>query len=276
MRRGVYAVGRSEISGKGRFMAAVLASGHGAALSHGSAADLWGITGELRGITAASASAADVTEVTVPGHRRPRPTGIRIHRRALQDRDITARECIPVTTPTRTLLDLAGRLSSASLEAVINAADTLDLIDPETLRARLDDLPGEYGSAAVRRLLDRRAFALTDSELERRFLRLVRRAGVPMPEAGVPLHGFKLDFLWRDLGLVVETDGLRYHRTPAQQGRDRRRDQALAAAGLTPLRFTHEQVVHHPADVERTLRAVVDRLRAGGGPSSRRTRGRSR
>ncbi len=72
-----------------------------------------------------------------------------------------------------------------------------------------------------------------------------------------------MDFDWPELGLVVETDGLRYHRTPAQQARDRRRDQVLAAAGLTPLRFTYEQVVSAPAEVERTLRAVTARLRAG-------------
>jgi Protein of unknown function (DUF559) len=157
------------------------------------------------------------------------------------------------------------------LEAAIGAADKLDLIDSETLRSRLEDLGGEYGASALRRVLGRRTFAVTDSELERRFLRLVAKAGLPAPEVGALLYGFKLDFLWRGLGLVVETDGLRYHRTAAQQGRDRRRDQVLAAAGLTPLRFTHEQVFHRPAEVERTMRAVVSRL-----ATPRRTRGRSR
>ena len=90
----------------------------------------------------------------------------------------------------------------------------------------------------MRETLDRRTFTSTESELERRFLALIRDAGLPMPETGKYLNGFKVDFFWPQLGLVVETDGLRYHRTPAQQARDRVRDQAHAAAGLTPLRFT--------------------------------------
>ena len=74
------------------------------------------------------------------------------------------------------------------------------------------------------------------------------------------MNGFKVDFYWPDLGLVVETDGLRYHRTPAQQARDRVRDQAHAAAGLTPLRFTRAQVRFDPAHVASTLAAVAHRL----------------
>lgn len=116
------------------------------------------------------------------------------------------------------------------------------------------------GVPALRALLDRRTFTLTDSQLERRFLRLVRGAGLPRPLTGQRVNGFKVDFYWPDLGLVVETDGLRYHRTATQQARDRRRDQAHAAAGLTPLRFTHAQVTFEPDDVEGTLIAVANRL----------------
>jgi len=112
----------------------------------------------------------------------------------------------------------------------------------------------------LRELLDQRTFRLTDSELERRFLRLVGDAGLPMPLTGKQLNGFKVDFYWPHLGLVVETDGLRYHRTPAQQARDRLRDQAHLAAGLTPLRFTHKQVRYEPGYVRLTLLAVADRL----------------
>jgi very-short-patch-repair endonuclease len=78
---------------------------------------------------------------------------------------------------------------------------------------------------------------------------------------GRRINGFKVDFYWPDLGLVVETDGLRYHRTPAQQARDRSRDQAHTAAGLTCLRFTHAQVRYEPEQAEKTLRAVARRLR---------------
>jgi very-short-patch-repair endonuclease len=114
----------------------------------------------------------------------------------------------------------------------------------------------------LRQLLDRRTFTLTDSELERRFLPLARAAGFGQPRTGEQLNGFKVDFFWPELGLVVETDGLRYHRTPAAQARDRLRDQAHAAAGLTTLRFTHAQVRYEPRHVRETLAAVARRIRA--------------
>lgn len=114
----------------------------------------------------------------------------------------------------------------------------------------------------LRAALERRTFVLTDSALERRFVPLAREAGLGRPLTGVRLNGFKVDFYWPDLGLVVETDGLRYHRTPAQQAIDRLRDQAHTAAGLTPLRFTHAQVHHDPGHVRRTLAATAQRLRA--------------
>lgn len=118
-------------------------------------------------------------------------------------------------------------------------------------------------TAPIRTLVDlATCLPIGQLELERRFLHLVRRAGLPLPETGVMLNGFKVDFHWPELGLVVETDGLRYHRTPAQQARDRERDQAHTAAGLTPLRFTHAQVARDPDGVARTLIAVAERLRA--------------
>jgi very-short-patch-repair endonuclease len=115
--------------------------------------------------------------------------------------------------------------------------------------------------ARLRTLLDAQTFRMTDSELERRFLPIVEGLGMGRPQTQVFLNGFRVDFFWPDLGLVVETDGLRYHRTPAQQARDRLRDQAHAAAGLTTLRFTHRQVRYEPRHVRRTLEAVADRLR---------------
>ena len=144
------------------------------------------------------------------------------------------------------------------LERAINEADKLDLIDPVSLWEAIDSHRGQPGVARLRAMLDRRTFRLTDSELERRFLPLAHDAGCRLRVTRQWINGFKVDFYWPDLGLVVETDGLRYHRTPAQQARDRRRDQAHAAAGLTPLRFTHEQVRYEPAHV----RAALLRLRA--------------
>ena len=141
----------------------------------------------------------------------------------------------------------------------MNAADKLGLVDPEQLRRKVDHHRGTDGVKALRRLLDRQTFSLTDSELERRFLKLIRRAGLPVPKTQQRIQGFRVDFLWPELRLVVETDGLRYHRTAAQQSKDRRRDQALVAAGFIVLRFTHAQVRYDPEHVGATLRAVLDR-----------------
>jgi very-short-patch-repair endonuclease len=168
---------------------------------------------------------------------------------------------VPVTTPVCTLVDLATRLNADALEAAINEADKRDLIQAHALRAALKPFDNTAGVARIRSMLDRRTFTLTDSQLERRFLPVARRAGLSRPLTGAWVNGFKVDFYWPDLGLVVETDGLRYHRTPAQQARDRLRDQAHAAAGLTVLRFTHGQVAFDPAHVDRTLTAVVRLLR---------------
>jgi very-short-patch-repair endonuclease len=167
-----------------------------------------------------------------------------------------------VTTPILTLVDLATRIERGPLEAAINEADRLGLTDPEAIRSALDDLPYLPGVGVLRETLDRRTFTLTDSELERRFLPIARGAGLLSPETGCHLNGFKVDFYWPDLRLVVETDGLRYHRTPAQQAKDRIRDQAHLMAGLTPLRFTRAQVRFEPGYVKATLAAAARHLRA--------------
>ncbi len=128
---------------------------------------------------------------------------------------------------------------------------------------------GRAWVAKLRDLLDRGTFTLTDSELERRFLAIVERLGLPPPltgESGERLQGRLL--LGPELGLVVETDGLRYHRTPAQQARDRLRDQAHTAAGQTPLRYTRAQVRFDPDYVGATLARVARRLASSSRPSA--------
>jgi very-short-patch-repair endonuclease len=251
--RGIYALGRPQLTRHGRWMAAVLSCGPEAALSHESAAALWEIWPERRG----------EIEVSVPAGRFPRRPGIAIHRRAsLSAEERTRRDGIPVTTPVCTLVDLATRLRRDQLEAAVNEADKRGLSDPETLRSAIDAMERRPGVPALRRMLDSRTFTITDSELERRFLPVARRAGLPGPETGRVVNGFRVDFYWPELGLVVETDGLRYHRTPAQQARDRLRDQTHAAAGLTPLRFTHSQVKFEPGHVQSTLALVARRLTA--------------
>jgi len=251
LHQGVYAVGRRSVGVHGRWMAAILACGPKAALSYSSAAALWRIGSEER----------DVIELSVacPHHRR-RP-GLRIHRRSsLWPEDLTTRHGIPVTTPVQTLIDLSLRLDRRGIERAINEADKYDLVHPPELRRALDERGGEPGVAVLRRILDRRTFRLTKEELERRFLPLAARAGLPVPLTGQFVNGFEVDFYWPDLGLVVETDGLRYHRTPAEQARDRLRDQAHTAAGLTQLRFTHEQVRFEPEYVARILAQTASRF----------------
>lgn len=251
IRPGVYSVGRPGLTQHGRWMAAVLACGGGAVLSHSSAAALWRIGFEKRGLI----------ELSLPSHSDRRRPHLRIHRRpSLRPRDVSAEYGIPVTTAVQTLIDMTLRLDRTGVERMINEADKYNLTHPPELRAALDERAGAPGVARLRRILDRRTFRLTKEELERRFLPLARKAGLPTPLTGQWVNEFEVDFYWPDLGLVVETDGLRYHRTPAEQARDRLRDQAHTAAGLTQLRFTHEQVRYEPDHVRRILAQTASRF----------------
>jgi very-short-patch-repair endonuclease len=243
--KGVYAVGRPQVSERGYWMAAVLACGPVAALSHGGAAALFTF-----------GAAGPVIEVSVPEDVRRR--GIRVHHRKAWARlELTTEDGIPVTTPIQTLIDLAIDLSDAELERAVNAADRLELERFDDLAGRLAAMPPGRGIARLRRLLARHTLTLTDSELERMFLPIARSAGLPQPCTQVWLDGYRVDFYWPHLGLVVETDGLRYHRTPATQARDLARDQAHVAAGRTCLRFTHAQVAYDASSVERILARVA-------------------
>lgn len=255
--QGVYAVGRPEVGRFGRWMTAVLACGPSAALSHWAAGALFGI-GYPR-------TPIDVSVRTCTHHGVP---GVRIHRReGLRGEDVTSWNDIPVTSPIRTLVDLAAVSGPAAIERMVIEADRLDLVDPETLRGALGDYRRQRGVARLSAVLDPRTFRRTRSGLERCFLRLVERAGLPIPLTQAWVNGFEVDFFWPDLGLVVETDGLRYHRTPARQARDRRRDQAHTAAGMTPLRFTEAQIDFEAPHVIETLRMVACRLGATRGVS---------
>jgi len=233
-------------------MAAVLACGPEARLSHRSAAELWGIL-PLR---------QAAIDVAVPeGVIRRRP-GIRVHRQVgMTPESRRVLDGIPVADPISVLVDLASSLPDKELEAAVNEVDRRGLADPEEVRSALDSHPRRTGIGRLRRLLDRETFLLTDSELERRFLRIVRKAALPLPETQVDLNGHRVDFYWRGVGLVVETDGLRYHRTPLRQAADQRRDHAHVSAGHTTLRFTHSQVRYQPDYVQRILTAGFERLR---------------
>jgi very-short-patch-repair endonuclease len=248
--RGVYIAGRPAVDRRGRWMGAVLACGPDALLSHRSAAALWRM----------HESRAGAIDVSVPDRVVRRRPGIRVHRRARLD----AKRCrvedgIPVTDPVSTLIDLALCVTREELEAAINEADHRNLVKAERLREALDSFPGQPGVGRVRRLLDSPTFAVTQTRLEQRFLPIAHMAGLPLPRTQVWLNGYRVDFHWPELGLVVETDGLRYHRTPAKQAADQRRDQAHVAAGLVTLRFTHWQVFYEPAHVRAVLATTARR-----------------
>ncbi len=183
---------------------------------------------------------------------------------ACADEDVGLYDRIPVTSPAQTLIDLAADGDRITVERMVDEADRLDLISPPELRIELDRHPGQRGVARLKTWLDRRTFRLTRSRLERLFLPLARDVGLPVPETKVWVNGFEVDFFWPDLLFVVETDSLRHHRTPAQQTRDHRRDQAHAVAGFTSLRFTHEQVRYEPEYVRAVLGDVARRLLGSG------------
>jgi hypothetical protein len=245
--RGLYAVGRPDLTQKGRWMAAVLVCGDGAMLSHRSAAELWGIGKEERGRI----------DLTVRREARIKREGLKVRARAsLPDASVMRRDGVPVTNPIQTLIDLATELKPLKLERSVNQADVHDLVDPETLRRALDGYGGMPGVKTLRTMLDRHTFRLSDSDLEVLFRPLALAAGFPPPLTKHWLLGFETDFFFPDHGLIVETDGLRYHRTPAQQARMVKRDQKHTSHGYRVLRFTHWQIAYAATEVTEVLRRV--------------------
>jgi very-short-patch-repair endonuclease len=247
--QGVYAVGRPELSERGRWMAAVLAGGPGAALSHESGGQHWRVFD----------APVDRIHISVPPGRHPHHPGLAIHRRAVMP-PVVDHEGIPAIDVLFTLVDLSRSRKPWQIEAIVNSADKLGLIAFEDAFDQLATIRRRPGMRKLSQVLA--AYRVTDSDLERRFLRVAADAGLRPPLTQAVVCGLRVDFYWPDLGLVVETDGLTYHRTPAQQAKDRIRDQTLTAAGLTCLRFTNVQVRRRPNDVIRTLRSVSARLRS--------------
>ena len=249
---GVYVVGRPDVGERGRWMAAVLACGGRAALSHRSAAQLWGIGYEERGRI----------DVTVLRKAEIRRTGLKVRSRpSLDAGSVVVRVGIPVTRPVQTLIDIATELKPLRLERAVNEADKLDLVDPETLRRALDRYVGMPGVRALRTMLDRHTFRLSDSDLEIFFRPLALAGGFPLPLTKHRVLGYEVDFWFPDHDLVVETDGLRYHRTPSTQARDAQRDRAHLLAGMFPLRFTHHEIKHSRRRVRAELVEAVKRIR---------------
>ncbi|HEX7300134.1 MAG TPA: type IV toxin-antitoxin system AbiEi family antitoxin domain-containing protein, partial [Solirubrobacteraceae bacterium] len=247
--RGVYAVGHPRLTLHGHWMAAVLAAGPGAALSHASAAALW----EIR------ASAAARIDVSVPSAAgRAKQARVRVHRtRRLRRDEVTVHQAIPVTTPARTLLDLASSLPRRPLERALDQAEILELFDLRALQRVIDAHRGERGARALAAALEdhHAGTTVTRSALEESFLALCAAQALERPQANVRVCGLEVDFLFAAQKLVVELDGYRFHRSRRAFERDRERDAILARHGLRVLRFSHHQVTRRPAEVAAAIRS---------------------
>src|SRR4051812_41063635 len=248
--RGVYAVGHRVLPARGAWMAATLACGDGAVLSHAAAGALW----ELR---PSDGVVVDVTVLAAGGRRRP---GLRVHRDPALARDeVTRRHGIPVTTVARTLLDLAATLPPRALHRAIEEAAIARRLDLPVLDALVTRHAGHHRAAKLRAALDapRPGATLPRSELEERSLALCATHGLPSPAVNRVVAGLEVDFVFAPLRLVVETDGWRFHGTRAAFERDRARDATLTRAGYRTLRLTHRQLVTEPSGVAATVAAAL-------------------
>jgi Protein of unknown function (DUF559) len=235
-------------------MAAVLACGWDAVLSHRSAAALWSIR---------STSRANI-EVTVARPTRLARPGIDVHRsQTLNPRDTSRNRGIPCTTVARTLLDLAEFVDRRSLERACEHAEILRLLDFGALTDVLSRAAGRRGAPILRSVLARHEDSppLTRSELEERFLTICEEAGVSRPSvnAWVALDGggAEVDFSWPERRLIAEADGYRTHGTRGAFERDRHRDRQLVLAGWRVVRFTWRQLVTEPDEVASTIRRLL-------------------
>ncbi len=239
---GVYAVGHTVLVPKGRMLAAVLSCGPAAALSYTSATALHEVREE-----------GPRTHVSVPRsgpHSRP---GLVVHRtRRLDPEDVTTIDGIRVTTIARTILDLAEVLNPRQLTTLIDRAEALRVFDLAELEATIARNPGRK-TTTLREALG--AEAPSERELQRRFLRLCRRHGLPEPQQEAPIGAYHADFYWPAARLVVETDGRAHHERRAAFERDRQRDLDLAALGIETLRVTWRMVTRQEPELARTLRA---------------------
>ena len=251
--RGVYAVGHVALRREGWWMAALLVCGEGAALSHRTAATVWGlVTGTILPI--------DVTTSAAKGRKHARIT---IHRTLLAPLDALVRDGLRVTTPSRTIVDLATTLDGRALRDAVERAQDLRRFDPDDIRDTLARAPRRVGA---RRLEDLIAVMAPDednarSHLERLFFALTRKARLPTPVSNHEIAGRSRDFAWPDQRLVVETDGYRHHSSRQAKRRDNRRDRQLTALGWRPVRFTYEEIAFEPAEVAKELVGLLSRGR---------------
>ena len=251
LHRGTYAVGRPRVSRHGDWMAAVVAIGAGAVLSHHAAAALW----DLRRCPPGP------IDVTIDRRaRRPR-RGITVHASALHPEDREVIDAIPVTSLARTLLDLGETATPTQHRRAYERAERLELLDTRSMDRLLGRSNGRRGVGTLRALLDYdpTTAARAVSELEALFLDLVRADALPLPEVNVLVEGFLVDAFWPDARLVVELDGYEHHRDREAFERDRFKQAKLRVAGYDVVAFTYRQVVERPAWVADVVRGLLGR-----------------
>ncbi|HEU4975962.1 MAG TPA: DUF559 domain-containing protein [Baekduia sp.] len=249
--RGVYAIGRPELSTAGARRAAVLACGPSAVLSHRSAAGAWALRPD-------GAATWDVT-VRTTTRRRP-DRAITIHRDRLADDEVTIADGLPITTVARTLLDLAGVVPAHQLRRTVEEADRLELFDLRAVAAVLAAHPRRAGRRALIDLLDdarTHGLTMTRSDTEAAMVQLCLDHRLPRPQVNRFSEGRELDFRWPDQRLVVEVDGWSTHRGRRAFSRDRARDRRLVAAGFRVVRFPAAEVEHAPRRVAAELAALL-------------------
>lgn len=234
---------------RGHWLAAVLACGDDAVLSHLSAAALWGLIGYRPG----------PVEVTSPSGR-PGRAGIALRRCAIVEDERAVQAGIPVTSVSRTLVDLAGVLDSTRLRRAFEEADRLRLMDMKALRRSCDKASGRRGIGNLRRLIEEaRAPAYPRTPLESSFLEFYRAhlSDLPPPATNVLLLGHEVDALWPKHRVAVEMDSWEFHHHRAAFEQDRARDAARQAAGYKVVRLTHRRLRDESAAVASQLRALL-------------------
>lgn len=251
LHRGVYAVGHAALAFGASEQAALLASGPGAVISHGSAAFLWGVR----------EGAPPVVEVTIPGRQRRPRAGLRAHRtRAIDPRDIRRRHGLPITSPALTIIDLAAAASFGELDRLIAEARVKKLIRPGELEAAAQRAGQRRGAARTRAYLAaEREPGVTRSDAERILRSLLREARLRQPQTNIRLGGLEVDFLWEEEKLVVEFDSWQFHGHRRAFENDRRKDIALANAGYLVLRFTWRQLTQEPLVVVAAIAQALGR-----------------
>jgi very-short-patch-repair endonuclease len=242
--RGVYLVGREYVEPFGEEMAAILYFRGHAVLSHRSAACVWGLLDRPSEIALTTTRAR---------HSRP---GLTLHRvTELDRRDLRLRRGLPVTSPSRTIVDLAA---DDELEQAVAIAFDKGLASPDEVRAAVERAPHHKGLVRLNRLLETgSATGLTRSKGERRLRALLRAADLPQPLANQPLLGYVADFIWPEQKLILEFDSFLFHSSRQAFEHDRRRDQRLAAAGYLVIRLTWRQLEQEPyAVIARIAQAI--------------------